>query len=78
MSRIEKSLDDIDVAVILLPSDDARFGWDVPRLRALLDARDVAHAIVRSDPESGLSAADLAAVHTALGRASASQKVRHG
>jgi hypothetical protein len=78
MNRIERSLDNIDVVVILLPADDARFGWEVPRLRALLDARGIAHAIVRSDPESGLSTADLAGVRAALERATAAQQVRHG
>ena len=78
MRRIEESLAGIDVVIFLLPPDDARFGWDVPRLRAVLEARSIGHAIVRSDPECGLSESEFASIRAALGQASASQAVRHG
>ena len=78
LQGVEESLAGIDLAVILLPPDDARFGWDVPRLSALLGTRGVGYAMVRSDPESGLSESDFAVVRAGLQRRSAPQAVQNG
>ncbi len=73
MRRFEDSLAGIDAAFIVLPVDDARFGWDVPRQRQLLDARGIAHAVL-----SGATAADRERVRAVLARNPAIQAVRHG
>jgi len=71
--RFEQSLADIDAAFIVLPTDDARFGWDYPRLRDLLDARGIVHAAISGDP-----AADHAPIQAVLARSRGVQAVRHG
>jgi hypothetical protein len=76
--RLEDSLAGIDAAVMLLPADDARFGWELPRTRAILEARGIAHAVVNGDPEGALSAADREAIRVLLASTPATRAARHG
>jgi benzoyl-CoA reductase/2-hydroxyglutaryl-CoA dehydratase subunit BcrC/BadD/HgdB len=63
---IESFLPSIDVVVVSLPSDDASFGWDYPRLRALLERRSVPHAVLQCDPARPMGAADRDRVQALL------------
>jgi benzoyl-CoA reductase/2-hydroxyglutaryl-CoA dehydratase subunit BcrC/BadD/HgdB len=47
--RLRDLADDVDAVVVLLPSDDAVFGWDYPGLRAWLDARQLPHLCLFGD-----------------------------
>jgi beta-phosphoglucomutase-like phosphatase (HAD superfamily) len=73
MRRFEDSLAGIDAAFIVLPADDARFGWDYPRQRQLLAARGIVHAVVSGDP-----AIDRERIGAVLSRSPGIQAVRHG
>lgn len=71
LSKIDDALDGVDAVVISLPPDDASFGWDYPRLRALLAQRAIPHAVLHSDPFATPTAdehARLRALLTAVAR----------
>jgi 2-hydroxyglutaryl-CoA dehydratase, D-component len=78
LRRIENSLGGIDAAVILLPPEDARFGWDYPQLRDMLARRAIAHVVLQVDPESPLGAADRQRIQAMLAGTTSRQAVRHG
>jgi hypothetical protein len=78
LRRCENSLAGIDAVVILLPPDDARFGWEYPRLRALLNSRGIGHALVRSDPELALPDKVREHLRVALAAVSTMPAVGHG
>ena len=48
--RVRWMSSDIDAVVMLLPPDDAVFGWDYPRLRARLEARRLPHRCLTGEP----------------------------
>lgn len=73
LRRFEDALTAVDAAIFVLPVDDARFGWDYPRMRKLLDARGIAHAVV-----GGESAADREHIAAVVGGGPGIQAVRHG
>lgn len=47
---VESSLDEVDAVVFSMPPDDTVFGWDYPRLREVLSARQLPHVCLRLDP----------------------------
>ena len=52
-----KALDGTDGVVFYVPPEDAVFGWDYPRLRAVLNQRGIPHLLIRADASAeGLSA----------------------
>jgi benzoyl-CoA reductase/2-hydroxyglutaryl-CoA dehydratase subunit BcrC/BadD/HgdB len=69
MRRLDAMLDGVAAVVISLPSDDASFGWDYPRLRDLLAVRSIPHTVLRGDPACGATALDLERVRALLGSA---------
>jgi hypothetical protein len=71
--RFEDSLGGIDAAFIVLPADDARFGWDYPRMRQLLQRRGIDHAVISGDP-----VADREPIGAVLSRSPRMQASRHG
>jgi len=75
--RIERVLPDVDAVAISLPSDDASFGWDYPRLRRLLDRRSVPHAVLDGDPCRPIAASDLERIAALVG-AAARPEAHHG
>lgn len=78
LGRATQAVPHIDAAVMLAPPDDARFGWEVPRLRALFDARGIRHTVLRSDPEAALDAADQQQLAALLESTRDTQAARHG
>jgi hypothetical protein len=56
--RVGRALDHVDAVVVLLPEDDATFGWDYPALRERLTARGLPHAVLRGHAHGILSSAD--------------------
>jgi benzoyl-CoA reductase/2-hydroxyglutaryl-CoA dehydratase subunit BcrC/BadD/HgdB len=73
-----RMLDDVDAVVVLLPPDDAVFGWEYPALRDLLQARGVPHACLHGDPYEATSTADHAALEAMVSAASRRQEARRG
>lgn len=76
--RIESLLEGVEAVFVSLPPDDATFGWDYPRLRALLERRAVPHAVLRGDPARPIAATDLGRVAALLARASAQREASYG
>jgi hypothetical protein len=72
--RIGAAVARADAVVVSLPPDDAAFGWDYPRLRALLEGRALPHAVLRGDPALPMAEADRGRIDALLARAEA----RHG
>jgi hypothetical protein len=77
-ARVVASLADIDAAVILLPPSDARFGWEHPRLRQLLDSHGIPHLALQLEPEATLLPGQLQAVEQLLGSITRPAVARHG
>ena len=42
-------MDGVDGVVFYLPPEDCVAGWDYPRRRQYLDAREIPHLVVRED-----------------------------
>jgi hypothetical protein len=75
---IDDSLAEVDAVVVSLPPDDAVFGWDYPALSRRLDARNVPHVCVRSDPSAPLASADQQRLAALMTRAAPRMEARHG
>ena len=78
MRKLEAMLNGVDAVVISLPSDDASYGWDYPRVRERLAARSIPHAVLGSDPARGVTTSDLERIRSLLGSARARQEVSRG
>ena len=48
----------VDGVVFYIPPEDYVFGWDYPRLRDLLDCRNIPHLLVSADASSGTLSAE--------------------
>ncbi len=48
-----QALSAVDGVVFYIPPEDDVFGWDYPRLRDLLDRRNIPHLLVRADASAG-------------------------
>jgi hypothetical protein len=55
---VRRAVDDVDAVIVVLPPEDTVFGWDYPALRAWLEARQLPHMCVTSDPCLPLAPAD--------------------
>ena len=77
-THTERLLEDVDAAVVSLPPDEAVFGWDYPALRDLLNARQVPHVCLRTDPYQPLGSADHAGLASLVAAATPLRTVRHG
>jgi hypothetical protein len=78
MRRIERSLVGVDAAVLWFPPDDATFGWDYPRLSALLAQRGVPHMILTTDPATPQPPGVRQEIRQFLDRAATQPARRHG
>jgi benzoyl-CoA reductase/2-hydroxyglutaryl-CoA dehydratase subunit BcrC/BadD/HgdB len=75
---IDERLDDADGVVVLLPPDDAVFGWDYPALRDRLAARGIPHVCLRGDPYEPPTQSAHADLVAMIAAASRLQEARHG
>jgi hypothetical protein len=66
MRKLAGMLEHVAAVVVSLPPDDASFGWDYPRVRALLARRSIPHALLTGDPACALTAADLERIRSLL------------
>jgi len=48
--RMQPLMEDVDAVVVVVPPDDTAFGWDYPRLRDWLEARQLPHTCLFGDP----------------------------
>jgi hypothetical protein len=79
LHKLDERLDGVAAVVLSLPADDASFGWDYPRVRERLDARQLPHAVLAGDPAHGATAADRERLRALLGRAGvARREAGHG
>lgn len=76
--RIGQALAGIDAVVISLPPDDAVFGWDYPRLRALLDRNGIPHAVMTGDPAVPPPDRDRRRIHDLVESVASAPARRHG
>ncbi|HEY8521571.1 MAG TPA: 2-hydroxyacyl-CoA dehydratase family protein [Gammaproteobacteria bacterium] len=78
MAKIDAALGGVDAVVVSLPPDDASFGWDYPRLRALLERRAIPHAVLESDPFSPPTAAERERIRGLLDEVGRRREARRG
>jgi hypothetical protein len=78
MLKLADLLAAVDAVVISLPPDDASFGFDYPRYRELLARHAIPHTVVRSDPASGVTAADRERIRSLVGSASTRREAARG
>jgi hypothetical protein len=64
--------------VVLLPHDDAVFGWDYPALRDRLASLGIPHVCLRGDPYQPPTQSDHAQLEAMVAAASRLQEARHG
>jgi benzoyl-CoA reductase/2-hydroxyglutaryl-CoA dehydratase subunit BcrC/BadD/HgdB len=76
-SRIARTIDQVDAVIVLLPPDDAVFGWDYPVLRDLLESRRIPHICLYGDPYQPLSTDDHARLDKLVGAGALRQEARH-
>jgi benzoyl-CoA reductase/2-hydroxyglutaryl-CoA dehydratase subunit BcrC/BadD/HgdB len=78
IDRVGQSLTGIDAVVVSLPPCDVTFGWDYPRLRAVLARRGVPHVVIAADPAAPLPAQELRNLQSLLRSAGQVVELRHG
>lgn len=78
MRRIENELTAVDAVIVSLPPDDQSFGWDYPRLRALLERHAVPHAVVRGDAAVPAAADDRKRIEALVAHLVPRRESRHG
>lgn len=78
MRKLDVLLGHVAAVVISLPPDDASFGWDYPRVRELLAARSIPHAVLGGDPAFGPTAGDLERIRAMLGDVPTTREVGCG
>ena len=66
MRKLDDALGTVAAVVISLPSDDASFGWDYPRIRERLARRSIPHAVLTGDPSVGAGADDRERIRSLL------------
>ena len=66
MRKLDDLLGTVAAVVVSLPSDDASFGWDYPRIRELLARHSLPHAVLTGDASVGASAEDRARIRSLL------------
>lgn len=76
--QVARLLPGVDAAIVLLPPSDARFGWEYPRLRRLLDQHGIAHAVLQVEPGSDADEGSLQPLRALLKSPSHRQAVGHG
>jgi hypothetical protein len=70
--------DDVDAVIVVLPPEDTVFGWDYPALRTWLDARQLPHLCVTSDPCLPLGPADREQLTALIASVTRRVGARHG
>jgi benzoyl-CoA reductase/2-hydroxyglutaryl-CoA dehydratase subunit BcrC/BadD/HgdB len=75
---IDEKLEETDAVVVLLPQDDAVFGWDYPALRDRLASLGIPHVCLRGDPYQPLTQSDHVQLEAMAAAASRLQEARHG
>ena len=75
---IDERLEDTDAVVVLLPHDDAVFGWDYPALRDRLASLGIPHVCLRGDPYQPPTHSDHVQLDAMIAAASRLQEARHG
>jgi benzoyl-CoA reductase/2-hydroxyglutaryl-CoA dehydratase subunit BcrC/BadD/HgdB len=75
---IDERLEDTDAVVVLLPQDDAVFGWDYPALRDRLASLGIPHVCLRGDPYEPPTQSDHVQLEAMAAAASRLQEARHG
>ena len=78
VQELRRVADDVDAVIVSLPPEDTAFGWDYPALRAWLDARQLPHLCVTSDPCLPLGAADCRRVAALIAAVAPRVGARHG
>jgi hypothetical protein len=78
MRRIENELAAVDAVIVSLPPDDQSFGWDYPRLRALLERHAVPHTVVRGDWASAATADDRKTIESFVAHVVPRRESSHG
>ena len=78
MRKLDSLLAAVDGVAISLPPDDASFGFDYPRVREVLAARSIPHAVLRGAPACRVSAQDRAGIRSLLRRAGAPEEAHVG
>jgi benzoyl-CoA reductase/2-hydroxyglutaryl-CoA dehydratase subunit BcrC/BadD/HgdB len=68
MRKLDAALRAVDAVVISLPSDDAAFGWDYPRVRELLARHSLPHTVLTGDPSVATTEEDRARIRALLER----------
>lgn len=68
----------IEAVVLSLPTYDASFGWDYPRIRELLAVRAIPHAVLDGDPACSPTPAERERIRALLGNARARREARYG
>ena len=74
---VRQGTDDVDAVIVLLPPEDTVFGWDYPELRRWLDARQLPHLCVTTDPCVPLGTADLERIAALMGSVTPRVGTRH-
>jgi hypothetical protein len=75
---IDERLADTEAVVVLLPHDDAVFGWDYPALRDRLASLGIPHVCLHGDPYQSPRQSDHAQLDAMVAAASRLQEARHG
>jgi benzoyl-CoA reductase/2-hydroxyglutaryl-CoA dehydratase subunit BcrC/BadD/HgdB len=78
MRRIENELKAVDAVIVSLPPDDQSFGWDYPRLCALLERHAIPHAVVRGDGALAPTADDRKRIEALVAHLVPRRESRHG
>jgi hypothetical protein len=68
----------VDAVVVVLPPDDATFGWDYPSLRAWLESHRLPHLCLAADPCRPLRPEDRARLTAFVAALTPRVGVAHG
>jgi benzoyl-CoA reductase/2-hydroxyglutaryl-CoA dehydratase subunit BcrC/BadD/HgdB len=78
LRKLGELLDGVEAVVVSLPTYDASFGWDYPRIRELLAARSIPHLVLDGDPNCSPTPAERTRLRTLLGDASSRREASYG
>jgi hypothetical protein len=78
LHKLDGALTGAAAVLLSLPADDATFGWDYPRIRALLARRSLPHAELRGDPAFGATTTDRARIASLLASAAGRSEAQYG
>jgi hypothetical protein len=76
--RMQSLIDDVDAVVVVVPPDDTAFGWDYPRLRDWLEARQLPHTCLSGDPSMPPGPAAHERIAALVAAATQRMGARHG